>query len=336
MAKLQMEKIEIVSSLRNSKSILEDLQRHGVVELIDENGEKLFKFNTTSEVLRFEKKYTMAKNALEILKKYTSKKSPLTDNLKGRKTISKNEFLKEAQNNDKAMDICYKILEYTKRIDDMERDIAKWKVSISQFLPYESLSLPCNFEGTETTFSFIGQFPYAVSLTEIEENIKKDNPDLVFHTDIILEKKDATYAVITAIKKYKTEILTSISDMGFTFIDKTDKPAREEINLLNESISNATKEIKDLKEKIISFYPSAFAIEFVIDYFSIKIDKYKAISKLCATEKTIVIRGYIPKKYSKGLIEDMEKKYPVAICIETPKEDDDVPVEVSTVNFLRL
>ena len=79
MAKLTMQKIEIVALLTDSKKIVERLQRRGVLELTRFDDEQTVRLNTAAQVQLLEKNLQTAERALEQLNLY----APENTGLKG-------------------------------------------------------------------------------------------------------------------------------------------------------------------------------------------------------------------------------------------------------------
>ena len=75
-------------------------------------------------------------------------------------------------------------------------------------------------------------------------------------------------------------------------------------------------------------------ISFVIDYFTIKKEKYAALERIAMTNRIFVLTGYIPEKRAAKVIDALEKKYTVAIEITDPDADADVPVLLENNAFV--
>ena len=63
MAKLRMQKIEMIALLEDSQKIVERLQRRGVMELIRSDDEDIVSLNTNSSVAQFERNILTANSA---------------------------------------------------------------------------------------------------------------------------------------------------------------------------------------------------------------------------------------------------------------------------------
>ena len=97
MAKLEMQKIELIGLLEESNSIVHRLQRRGVVEICSNNDEELVRVSTQSSIAQFERSISSAESALEILNKYCARKEPILSFLNGRKAVSTETFGEQNQ-----------------------------------------------------------------------------------------------------------------------------------------------------------------------------------------------------------------------------------------------
>ena len=101
MAKLQMQKIEMIALYKDSQNIIERLQRRGVLELLNEEDENLIKLNTNASVAQFERHINTAVSALEHLEHYCGTKASIFDSLNGRKAMSTSQFAEQKEETDK-------------------------------------------------------------------------------------------------------------------------------------------------------------------------------------------------------------------------------------------
>ena len=64
----------------------------------------------------------------------------------------------------------------------------------------------------------------------------------------------------------------------------------------------------------------------LIDYLTMRREKYLALSKIGQTKKTFLISGYIPEKCAARCVRELEGRYTVAITFSDVGEDEDAPV----------
>ena len=333
MSKLQMQKIEIIALYKDSQNVIERLQRRGVVELINLEDERLVKINTNASIAAFERNISTANAALECLDKYTEyRKSPLAA-LNGRQAISTKKFAERKENTDKTLSVCNRILDAAKKINELNSAAQKAQMRIDTVRPWEKLDLPTDFKGTKSTSVFIGAFQGEITKESIEEQINAEE-NRGAAAEIISSGKAQTCAVIICHREYAKETLAALRNIGFVQLTQVSKKTpKEEIQALNAQIAENAQKADEYAQKIKSFDSERGNIQFLLDFLTMRRDKYKAINSLGMTENTVILSGYIPKKYVSGLIREFESKYTAAISVSEPEEDEDVPVKLENGKF---
>ena len=322
-----MQKIEMIALLKDSKSIVERLQRRGVMEIYNTPNNELIKIDTNGIIAQFERNISVAKSALELLNKYSNKKESILHSLNGRKVISTDEFVKKKELADKTLSICYSVLDCSKIITECNNEISKLNTQIDTLQPWIGLDIQQNFKGTKHTRSFIGTFPDTLNVDYIKEQIKVNNESLITYVEIVSSRMGQTCAVLICHKSVADDVYEVIRNMGFVSNSgKSNLTPSQEIKKTEDKIKANMEKIDDLEKKIKSHIDKTEDIEFLIDFLSIRKDKYNAVNELKITQNTVVINGYVPQKYIDGLIDEFEEKYIVAINVSEPEEDEDVPV----------
>ncbi len=328
MAKLQMQRIEIIALSADSKNIVERLQRRGAVELTDETDEKIVKLNTNSLTAMIERNLTTAESALEYLKLFSeTKKSPF-DALAGRRAMSTQKFAQRKEETDKTLSLCRQALDYEKKISGAESEIAKAQTEIDSLKPWLGLDLPRGFSGTKTTDTYIGSIPGEADSKRIEEIA--DAPVAV---DIASAGREQTCVAVTC-HKSSNEVLKNLRNNGFVRAAGSGRlTPKEESAEIENKIKKYRSEISEYENKLRALSAYIGDIEFLVDFLAMRLDKYKAIGKLGMTENTVILSGYIPKKYVNGLMAEFDKKYTAAISVTEPEENEDVPVKLENGTF---
>ena len=327
MAKLRMQKIEMVALLEDSQKIIERLQRRGVMELIRSDDEDVVSLNTNSSVAQFERNILTANSALEYLQKYCGTKGSLFDSLNGRKTLTTDKFAENKQYTEKTLSVCYSVLDCVKKIGESENNILKYQTQIDILRPWKSLDLPQNYKGTKCTSTFIGTLPDMVDDVFVSNEILKYDEKAYVEAEVVSSSKEQTCVAVTCHKSVADSVLSALREMGFVQLSQGGKQTpSEEIDSLEKKILQSQSSIEELKNKILSFENEREKIKFLIDFLVMRKDKYIAVSKLGMTRNTVVISGYVPQKYVEALVAEFEKKYTVAITVTDPSEEDDVPV----------
>lgn len=329
-----MKKIEIVAGISDSKNIVERLQRRGVLELTDIDDENFVKYKTSSVVSQLERNLSNVKTALDILKIHCDIKKPPLDFLNGRRRITTKQFAVLSDKTDKTLSVCRKILDLNKKISESDKIIANLKTKNDILSAWINLDVPQNYSGSKKTVSYIGTLPYECDKDTIVKMLKAEDEDVLFDILVVSSKKEQTIIFTTANKEYSEKFYDMLRNIGFSrSSSESSLTPSEEIDVNNEKIRELGAKILSFKENIRAYEDKYEDIMFLTDYLTMKKDKYIAVSKLAMTKNTVVICGYIPKKYIDGLVTEFESKYTVAISVFEPDDNEEVPVLLENGKF---
>lgn len=329
MAKLKMKKIELIALLTDSKKIIELLQRKGIVEICSNTDDELFKTNVTSVVSSFEKFKVTAIQALEILDRYAPEKKALADMLNGRTEVDKHDFGKGAMELETIMNSAREIVRCNRSIIDFENTISQLDVKCDTLREWTNLDVPLNFKGTASTSAFIGSVPFMISANEIEAKFPSG-----CSAEVISSSKEQTNIFLILSKNSEEEAAEALRAMSFIPISiKENMIPKELLRSYNMEKEKLEKSIEQLKKKIIQLAENRQKLKFAVDYLQMRKDKYEALNDLGFTEKTFVLTGYIPEKYTLSLQKEIESKFTALITYSEPENGEDVPVLLENSGF---
>lgn len=329
MAKLKMKKIELIALLTDSKKIIELLQRKGIVEICSNTDDELFKTNVTSVVSSFEKFKVTAIQALEILDRYAPEKKALADMLNGRTEVDKHDFGKGAMELETIMNSAREIVRCNRSIIDFENTISQLDVKCDTLREWTNLDVPLNFKGTASTSAFIGSVPFMISANEIEAKFPSG-----CSAEVISSSKEQTNIFLILSKNSEEEATEALRAMSFIPISiKENMIPKELLRSHNMEKEKLKKSIEQLKKKIIQLAENRQKLKFAVDYLQMRKDKYEALNDLGFTEKTFVLTGYIPEKYTLSLQKEIESKFTALITYSEPENGEDVPVLLENSGF---
>ena len=144
MAKVRMKRIEIISLLTDGKSIIERLQRRGVVDLLqyeipdDQNG--IEKIDTSPSIQLFERNSAAVRQALAILNEYSPEKQSIMASFEPRTAISTAEFGEMAEKTEMSIRTANEIIKLNQKINENK---ASLKARIQYAESLEAWSLRC-------------------------------------------------------------------------------------------------------------------------------------------------------------------------------------------------
>lgn len=102
---------------------------------------------------------------------------------------------------------------------------------------------------------------------------------------------------------------------------------------LNARIEKLRAEIDGAEAEIRTYAALRGAMQYTIDYFSMRIEKYDVLGRLWQSPHVFVITGYIPAESAPALEKELTEKFEAYVELETPAEDEDVPVKLKNNAF---
>ncbi len=329
MAKLKMMRIELIAMLKDSKRIIELLQRRGAVEITDCTDERLIKTNAAAAVSQFERFRGSAQNALDILNKYAPEKRSLLDGFTARREIDTDSFGEGAKKFEKTMQAAAAITKSSRRIGECEAELSQLSIKKANLEQWSALDVPLGFKGTALTDCFIGTLPKAYTEQQLEELLGGDT-----QVQIVYSTKLQTNIFAVCLKRDSDEVHSALRKNGFASAAEQENKTPAQLTKECESrIAELEQKIQKHTDRIVSYADSRRALEFTVDYLSMRKDKYDALNKLAFTESTFVLNGFIPEKYSERLIKEIESKYTAAVRVYEPEADEEVPVLLENSKF---
>ena len=332
MAKLKMKNICIVADKSKRKRLMADLQKSGLLEISQVEREEDFELSESSaERTHLESLLTQSLTALDTLKKTAQIKSGLLSSLNGRREITFADYDEKVKSISKTADICGDINELQKQITQCQSEILRLDVAIDEMQEYTKLDIPTNFSGTTRTKAFVGSIKGRYS-EELLNNAISESTDAPFVSQIIATNDMQTKVFVIGLKKDEEELSKSLSMLGFARASGSDKTAEEKVDQLKRRRSDLKREIPTLKSLICEFSGEVENIEFLADFYAMRIDRYKEYDKLLQSKNTVIVSGYAPERDVVQL-EEIAKRHNACIIANDPTDDEDVPVELKNNGF---
>lgn len=324
-----MEKIELVSMMSESKKVIDFLQRKGIVELTShEVPDGMLNPDTDYNISQLEKFTQTAKEAKETLSRYAPEKQSIVDSFKPPKEMALSRFLEMSEEADKTMNKCYEILKMQRFVDDAKAEQIRRRTSNEALEVWKGLDIPTRFTPTKYVTVLIGTFPDSQTDATLKAALAERIPQTeAVETEVVYTSEMQSCAAVMCLKKDADTVNEALRSMGFVkpteLSDKTPVEIIREnsarINDLDEQISKTQTEIADMASEHEN-------INFLIDYFTMRVDKYEQFKKVSLSDNVLYLSGYIPEKYAKKTVEQLESRFTVAITLSEPEEDEDTPV----------
>lgn len=328
MAVEKIDRITICALTKYRKKLLETIQRQELIEVQFSKCEDLKHLDTFKSRNIFEKHVNSSLHALDILKSYIENFSEHPSSFTGKKIISSKEYYTKVKNTDKTLRDITDIIVLDKNIIDAKNNIAKLELQLDMLKPWEGLDVSMRLTKTKRTVIFTGSLPYEINESNLLKKFIEKNPELDnIYVEIISSSKEMTCVFLVCEQVYSQKVNDILRGIGFTPPPlKSKENPKERKKMLQKRIKDLKSQISTFTEKLKNYKSRVDDIRFVADYYQMRCDKYKALEKLSLTRKTFILTGYVPANKSAKLKDFLEKNFCAIVELETPKDDEDVPV----------
>lgn len=336
MAKLKMMRVELAADLSESKDIIDLLQRRGAVEVSDcEEFAEFEKLPTASTVAQLEKYLAVARSAYAVLDKFAPQKRSLLASFGERRSLSIAEYAARADEADGILGVCFDINSLNRAIEDAKVASTRLKAAMAALEPWTALDLPTSFKGTRETAAFIGSLPGSWDREELLGALARAVPQTqAVEADVFHTSQSMSCAAVLCSRDAEREVEAALRDMGFVRpSDPTKHPPAVRMKRLEKELADTLDRAEKAKEKLSKMGEHAEKLEFVIDYFSLRIDKYAVMNKLVMSDRVFILNGYIPEKSGEKLKRELEEKFTAAVVLSEPSVDEDCPVLLENNSF---
>lgn len=339
MAVLKMKRMEIITLHKDAKSVFALLQREGVVEVTSGEASDFFiHANGQSSRSVYEEHRNTALLALKTLDEYSNFHTSMLDSYTGRTELSEETFAEYKTRSTDAIHMAGEIENLRLRIETETTALRHTRQMLEKYLPWEGLDIPMAYAGSKHTASFIGSLPgeySAESLADALSSAQSGTSPLAAETIIVSATREMTCAVIFCHKSDEENCRAALRALGFVLpADPTTHPPALRLGRYRERIRTAEAAISELKSGIASFAPARSELLFLIDYMSMKIERYDMLRNVLFSRRTVAIEGFCPEKYAGHVKDILEKSVTAYVEIRDPEEGEEVPVLLQNNAFV--
>jgi len=332
-AKLKMKAFTIVALRKDRKFLIEHLQDSAIAELNSskEAAEGFTKIDFSSGQQAFERYRNNTEKALKILDDAAPEKTSLLASFAGRREIDPDEIGEIADYADDVMVYANRVIALDKKRTDNAAEAVRIRTALAQLEPWEKLDLPLNAKDTAFTSVIIGSLPELLTDKQLAERLAQDS-ELAFDFEIVSAAREMTCFVLFVPKTQKAQAEALLRSMGFSYPSVSCKSEpKQEMQSYRDKLDKLTEQSDKALEEIKSYADKREQFKNVYDYFTIRADKYAALSTLDHSGHTVVITGYVPEEDCKKL---------EAICnrldcclLEFEDAPEDAPVKLKNNKF---
>ena len=339
MAVLQMQKLTICAMKKDRKAVLELLQKMGTVECIpDLEGSEVFRrMDTTSQRMQFEKNFSLAEQALEVLDQYDPVKSSLFASLAGKELIEADDLSQVVAQVGAIMTKVRELLALQRKISDARSLIQKKEAAIEGLKPWAALDVPMKCQGTVHTALLYGTLGPEYTQAMIEGALRERLPEIkTVEAEILSADKDQVCLAVVCMKKDAAAVEEALRAEGFARrLSVSERTPAQRIAKRKEEIREIEKEISELESQIHAMAPMREDFRRVSDYFRIRSEKYRVLGDLIQSKQTFIISGYIMKRDAARTVDRLNSRFDLMAEVTEIPEDEDAPVQLANNGFSR-
>ena len=341
MSVLPMKRVLIVGLRKNRKQILELLQRKGVMEITLEpsvqSGQQsdpvFHQIDMSGARATFDKNCTLAVQALAVLDHIVPDTNPVTM-FSGRQKMSLTDYETNVARRDNIMEMVYRLGSLSKQLTEIQAEIPRLETQLEALQPWLSFEYPMDFEGTRCTKAFIGTLPNEVTELQILTQLGQYAPD-VSGTDIsiISASSEQTCIMIICLKKDAQKVEEALRHMNFARPSLSGDAPSQQANDIRKRLVQLHADETEIQNEIASFADRRNELKFIIDYFSMRSDKYAIINGLQQSNCTFLLSGYVRERDSTALETLLTARFNCVVDFYEPDDTDDVPVALRNNAF---
>lgn len=327
MAVVPMKKVLICSLKKNRKAILEFLQRQEAVEINSgtEEDDIFQKMDVTSQRSVFQRNSGMAEQALEVLNRYCPEKKGLLDSFAGRSDLSTGEYEALTARHNEILKTATRILNLSKGIGESRASLPKLEREMEELAPWQSFDLPLDFKGTKKTRAFIGSLPHPYTVQELSQALAESTAAPV-EFSLVSSSKEQTCIFLVCSKKNAAEVDGALKKLNFQRPPLTSSVPADRKRELEEEMKTAESRIQSQEKEIRSLGDSRRDLKFLMDYYTMRAEKYQVLSGLSQSKSVFLLTGYIPADKAASLEASLTSRYDAFVEFSDPEGQEEVPV----------
>ena len=338
MSVLPMKRVLICARRRDRKAVLETLQRMGIVQVenpVDSGEDPVFiRSDRVESLIQFRKYQADVQEALAVLDRRVPEKKGLLSALDGRKAPSILEYDAQVLKRDEIMDVCGTILELDRENAERQAKFPKLESQIVALMPWVHYDLPMNYGGTRTTAVLVGTLPNEETAQSLDTKLAQLMPEAQErHIDIISASQVQTCIFAVCARKEAAEFSDALRRLGFVKAPESDQNPAQAIAALERTREALWAEVEANNQKIISYADRRADLRFLVDYFTMRAEKYDVLGMLPQSKRTFLLEGYVPAEKA-GVLEDLlAARFDISVEFQDPAPEEDVPVLLRNNGF---
>ena len=333
MAIEKMKKLRLMAIRPQKDALFRELTKLGAIEVAElelSEEERNAVRRESGEAIKLKAELAAVMNALKTLDAHAHLKDAL---LSPKPLIAAGELL-ESEKAREAISIAGEIERNADIIKRANAEISRQGTVAETLVPWNTLDMPLEMSGTQTTAVIMGTIPADHSLSDVEAALWKASELSQLYP--VSEDDKLRYVVLICYKTEQQAALDAVRAFGFASasLGGMTGTAQENIELCRKTVEKLNKDKADADAAIVAFADKRDVLKLGADVLATDISRAEADDKLCSMESTVIMQGWLLADKA-AEFEAICDKYDCAWELEDPKEDEypDVPVKLRNNKF---
>lgn len=322
-----MKRLHVLLVRSRKEELLRELQKLGCVELTEPEVELR---RESSEANALRAKQATLEHAVELLGRY----APAKGKLLSAKPELEGEQLQSDSGVDEALRLAEAIVAADERVRRIGAEENRLHALIEALQPWKGLDLPLAMEGTERAAVLSGSVSSRIALSEVEKALEEAADEAELFS--VSEDKNARYVLLVCAREQLAAVQEALRGFGFTAsaFGGLQGTAAQEIEKAESSLAELAEEKSTWSLDIAGHGGEREALKLASDRVGVKIAAAEAEERLCGTESTLALEGWMPAEREEELTALLEK-YECAWELSDPEKDEyeSVPVQLKNNSF---
>ena len=329
MAVVSMRHLTLYGLKKDRKAILELLQRRGVVEITpcSIEDERYQSPDISSQRAVFDKCVHTMQGALAVLDREVPPDSSMFSSLEGRKPITVEDYETFAKERDEIYRIAEQLNTLDRQITECQADVLKCRAQQETLVPWKELDVPLSTAGTANTAVLIGSLPQAYTSEQLLSILANQLPETDVSLEILRASPEQTCIFLLCLKEDMDRVQEVVGELGFARPAVAGRqPAADMIRQLDERVKGCEMKVDAARKEIASYAGFRHALQFTIDHYLMRSEKYDMIGRLKQSGRLFILTGYLPERDAASLVREIDANFDAAIEVGAPPEGEEAPV----------
>lgn len=322
-----MKKLSLIALKRDAEAVTNMLIRLSCVEVSAipaEESEKIGQpFEQSEKEAELQGKLNRVDAAIPVLESVASGKKPL---FARRQPVSFSDMERDTPDFSRALEVAERAARITGRLGELHAEEIQDAAKMASLKPWLRYDMPFSATETKSTELLFGTLPLTRTAEEAAGELNADDgmPDCAIEE--VSSDAVCRYVVVLCSTDDDADILPALASIGFIRLDFSgyrETPRREYERLEKAAAARRAEEeaLKKEQEELSSELPK---LKEASDILQTRLNGLEAQRRMCCTEETAVLSGWVPV----GAVKKLEKELQGLTCcyeLTDPTEEDDPP-----------